>query len=150
MKSDTRHHEQSPAAQKTFLEKVQRLTMVLEEMGNPFTEETGDLLTLDTKDIAESSAAERVATHLQKGKEQFKTFMDKLDDGQYFYQSIKKNSIDFFKTGTGQSKQSEKKLLKEDCHLFSRLFISCQLEVVIYRNFLSMRTSRFPLSQQEW
>ena len=146
VKSDTRHHEQSPAAQKTFLEKVQRLTMVLEEMGNPFTEVTGDLLTLDTKDIAESSAAERVATHLQKGKEQFKTFMDKLNDGQYFYQSIKKNSIDFFKTGTGQSKQSEKKLLKEDCHLFSRLFISCQTRGCDLQEFFKHENQSFPPS----
>ena len=146
MKKDTRHHEQSPAAQKAFLEKVQKLTTVIEEMANPFAEETGDLLTLDTKDIAESTAAERVATHLQKGKEQFKTFMDKLNDGQHFYQPIKKNRMDFFSMGPGPSKQSETKLLKEDCHLFSRLFISCQTRGCDLQEFFSHENQSFPPS----
>jgi len=48
----TKHHEQIPTTQRSFLEKVQRLTNTLEEMGNPFQEESGDLLSLDTKDIA--------------------------------------------------------------------------------------------------
>lgn len=47
----------------------------MQEMGNPFTEESNDLLVLDTKDIADSSAAELIAVHHQRGKEQFKSFM---------------------------------------------------------------------------
>ena len=39
----------------------------MEEMGNPFKEESGDLLTLDTKDIADSSAAQLIATHHERG-----------------------------------------------------------------------------------
>ena len=43
--------------------------MVMEEMGNPFEEESGDHLTLDTKDIADPSAAQLIATHHERGKE---------------------------------------------------------------------------------
>ena len=37
--------------QASFLEKVQRLTNTLEEMGNPFQEESGDLPNLDTREM---------------------------------------------------------------------------------------------------
>ncbi|CAE1246682.1 unnamed protein product [Acanthosepion pharaonis] len=56
-KKGSHHHEQSPTAQKAFFEKVHRLTSVIEEMGNPFSEESTDLLSLDTKDIADPTAA---------------------------------------------------------------------------------------------
>ena len=126
-KKGSHHHEQSPTAQKTFFKKVQRLTAVMEEMGNPFSEESSDLLSLDTKDIADPSAAQLVGTHLERGKGQFKTFMEKLkSESQHFYQSIKKNNNDFFKTITDPAEKSETHIIKEDCQLFSRLFISCQ------------------------
>ena len=56
--------EQTPGAQKIFIKKVQRLTNVIEEMGNPFSKETGDLLVLDSKNIADSIGVDVVATHL--------------------------------------------------------------------------------------
>lgn len=147
VKKDSRHHEQSPKAQKAFFEKVQRLTMVIEEMGNPFAEETGDLLTLDTKDIADPSAAQLIATHHERGKEQFKTFMDKLQaDSHCFYQPIKKNNTDFFKIWSESTNQSETKLLKEDCQLFSRLFISCQTRGCDLREFFKHENQSFPPS----
>jgi len=34
----TKHHEQTPTTQRSFMEKVQRLTNTLEEMGKPFQE----------------------------------------------------------------------------------------------------------------
>ncbi|CAE1246962.1 unnamed protein product [Acanthosepion pharaonis] len=92
-KKGSQHHEQSPTAQKAFFKKVQRLTSVIEEMGDPFSEKSTDLLSLDTKDIADPTAALLVASHLEKGKEQFQTFMDKLKtDSQHFYQPIKRNN----------------------------------------------------------
>ena len=46
-KKSNRHHEQTETVQRAFFEKVKQLTMVMEEMGNPFEEESGDLLTLE-------------------------------------------------------------------------------------------------------
>ena len=40
------------------------MTSTLEEMGNPFQEESEDLLSLDTKDIASPWSADRIAAHL--------------------------------------------------------------------------------------
>ena len=56
---------------KSFFEKVKSLSAVMQEMGNPFQEESADLLVLDTKNIADPALAEMVATHHQRGKEQF-------------------------------------------------------------------------------
>ena len=46
------HHEQQPGMQSAFLKDVQPLTLVLQDMGNPFLEESNDLLVLDTKNIS--------------------------------------------------------------------------------------------------
>ena len=147
VKEDSRHHEQSPTAQKRFLDKVRRLTAVIEEMGNPFAEETTDLLTLDMKDKADPSAAELIATHHERAKEQFKTFMDKLHtDKGYFYKPFKKNNTDFFKSGRKTGSQSETKLLKEDCQLFSRLFISCQTRGCDLGEFFAHENHSYPPS----
>ena len=45
----SKHHEQTLSAQRSFLEKAKALLTVLKEMGNPFQEDSADLLVLDTK-----------------------------------------------------------------------------------------------------
>lgn len=94
----TSHHEQTPRAQKVFLEKVLKLTQVLKELGNPFQEDSGDLLSLDTKDIAHASAVELLSTHYERGRTRFQQFMEGLQDEEVttFYDPIKRNRMDFF------------------------------------------------------
>ena len=53
--NETRHHEQQGAVQKTFLEQVTALVCCMEGMGNPFLEESGDILSFDTEDIVDQS-----------------------------------------------------------------------------------------------
>ena len=45
------HHDQLPGVQKKFKREAKSLTSVFEELGNPFLEESQDLLVLDTKYI---------------------------------------------------------------------------------------------------
>lgn len=47
--NDNRHHEQVRSVQKAFAEDVKNLVNVIEEMGNPFCEESDDLILLDQK-----------------------------------------------------------------------------------------------------
>ena len=47
----TQHFEQRHSFQATFIHHLQQMTDSLEEMGNPFLEETKDLMRLDTRDI---------------------------------------------------------------------------------------------------
>lgn len=95
----------------------------MQEMGNPFMEESDDLLVLDTKDIVDASSAELIGVHHQQGKEQFKSFMtdlQSLNRSCSFYKPFKRNMVTFFKhkpvvSGTN----SKMKELKDDCQLFS-------------------------------
>lgn len=47
---DVRHHEEAKHEQKAFKRDVNSLAITLEEMGNPFTENSSDLLVLDSRD----------------------------------------------------------------------------------------------------
>ena len=51
-REDTRHHDQTPSVQTSFVRDVRTLVSVIEELGNPFEEESMDLVVLDTKEIA--------------------------------------------------------------------------------------------------
>ena len=60
--SDTRHHEDNPAAQATFLWHVESLVSSMSETGNPFMDPGGDLLVLDTRVVAECTIVDSVQT----------------------------------------------------------------------------------------
>ena len=82
-----------------------------------------------------------------RGKNQFKTFMDNLHtDESYFYKPFKKRNTDFFKCGRKTGSKSETKLLKVDCQLFKRLFISCQTRGCGLREFFSHENHSYPPS----
>ena len=51
--TDFRHHEQTKHAQMTFGRDITSLTDVIEDMGNPFAENSKDLLVLDSRDLAD-------------------------------------------------------------------------------------------------
>ena len=96
---------------------------MMRDLGNPFQEEPRDLLTLDTK----TSAAELVRTHFEKGRVAFIDFFNGLSDEGMFYKPMKKNKTDFFRQeATAASSDKKMQVLKDDCRLFSQLFISCQ------------------------
>ena len=96
--NEEQHHEQTAHAQKTFLDRVDKLFSTIKEMGNPFLEESKDLLTIDSKIVAHPTAAELISTHFEKGKNQLEEFLQSLvaEDHSKFYNPIKKNRIDFF------------------------------------------------------
>ena len=71
LRSHTNHHEQTPKVQQVFLERVDKLFQVFTDMGNSFTEVSGNLLSLDTNDIAHPSAAELIFTHYDRGRTRF-------------------------------------------------------------------------------
>ena len=68
------HHDQTTSVQNAIWEDVCSLVNVMEELGNPFEEESEDLLVLDSKDIADASAVEAVKKAHKIGQQQFQTF----------------------------------------------------------------------------
>ena len=98
MDQDTRHHEQTNSSQVTFTQQVKRLVKVIEELGNPFLEESTDLVRLDTRDIADPTVVSTVQQAEEIGKKQYKTFVaDRLLERTVpLTEPIKKNKLPLF------------------------------------------------------
>ena len=54
------HHEQKKHVQIAFAKDVKSLTKTIEQMGNPFIENSDDLLVLDSRNIVDSAMADTV------------------------------------------------------------------------------------------
>ena len=125
------HHDQQPSVQDEFAKDVKSLVKVFEEMGNPFLERSEDLLVLDSRDIVDSSVVETVRKIEAIGEEQFKDYFKKrVQKGEIpITEVITKNKLALFRTPRKQTSSRQKMQvtsLKNDCILFSRLFIACQ------------------------
>ena len=131
-KKDTgRHHEQIPSVQKTFLSHVQSFTATMEEIGNPFADTGTDLYTLDTKVIVSDNVVETIRSAEDIGKTQYKQFVAERmnSDITAFNNTIHKNNLPLFSSSSGKkpSKSTSKiSNLRNDVHLFSRMYIACQ------------------------
>ena len=125
---------------------MKTMTTVLQDIGNPFQDEPSDLLSLDTKNIADPSLPKLVAIHNERGLKQFEVFLGGLHNEECsFYNPIKKNKVAFFKQEQHVS-SSKEKALKGDCRLFSRLFISCQTRQCDLQEFFRHENQSSPAS----
>ena len=70
-----RHHDRCSSVQITFFNQVEALTNVIEEMGNPFIEESNELLVLDTRDVADPLVVDAVHKLKKTGLEQYNTLL---------------------------------------------------------------------------
>lgn len=73
-RTDTRHHDQTPSVQASFVKDDRSLVGVIEEMGNRFEEDSQDLVKMVTKEIAGTVAVETVMNVKRIGQEQFDAF----------------------------------------------------------------------------
>ena len=118
-------------AHKKHLPKMYVLT-VIEEMGNPFEEDSHDLLVLNTKEIADSRVIETVHTAKQIGKTLFEEFSKDslIDISKPIKEPIPKNKLPLFNTSrelkAAKAKQ-QMMSLKNDAELFAQLYIGCQM-----------------------
>lgn len=128
--SETRHHEQTRKFQVTFAQNAQSLVEVIEEMGNPFFEDSKDLLRLDTRDMIDPAVASSVSQAENLGKQQYETFISErlLERSVPISEPIKKNhcSVDLHLDLEKSKSSLQVASLKSDVSLFSRLYISCQ------------------------
>ena len=56
------HHEQNMSTQKNFVADVAAVVDTIREMGNPFKEDSGKLLVLDTKEVIGNNSVESIRT----------------------------------------------------------------------------------------
>ena len=118
--------------------------------GNPFLEESSDLYKLDSKDIVTSEIAE-IDTLKDIGLQQYNEFLNRIttEGKPDFYDPMKKNNFPLFSRKTKPNPGSSKWKLenvKNDCNLFSRLFISCQSRQCDMEEFFSHENQSTPPS----
>ena len=129
---DTEHHEQSDSFQVKFSTQVNELIMAMEEMGNPFIEDTDHLFALDTKDIMSEDVIDTVRGIVQLGQEQYNKFIEErfLKAEKPVSETIPRNKLALFSNHKLPSPKSTSagvlKLIKSDMALFARLYIACQ------------------------
>ena len=73
--TDTRQHEESNPVQVSFVRDVQSLTDTIEQMGNPFTENSSDMIILNTRDIADPAIIERVCQIEKLGTDRYELYV---------------------------------------------------------------------------
>ena len=102
----------------------------MDELGNPFLEDSKDLIALDIKDIMPERVVESVKNAHKIGVSQYNSYMeDRLEKCLVAVtDTISKNDLPLF--GSPQPSKSKTKqqitALKNDCNLFARLYIACQ------------------------
>lgn len=100
-------------------------------MGNPFAEDNGDLLVLDTRDIADPAIVETVRVIEKTGQEQYEKYMTErvIKRTTPLSDPISRNKMPLFSRPPARVPSKAKQIvssLKSDCVLFSRLYIACQ------------------------
>ena len=129
--TDTRHHEESNPVQVSFSQDVQPITDIIVQMGNPFTENSSDLIILDTRGIADPAIVERVNQTEKLGKIGM-SFMSRNAwwKRKNINNPIKRNKLALFSCpNVNEHSKSQQQLssLKNYCSLFSRSYIASQI-----------------------
>ena len=123
LSEQTKHHEQIPSAQKRFSKNVNDLVSAFQQAGNPFSEESKDLIALDSKKIANQNAVYNMRKVAESGVKQFNGFVNDClkEKKTSIYEIIKKNKFAIFTQPSKPNKASNKMeitTLKKSCQLF--------------------------------
>ena len=129
--AETCHHEQKRHIQAAFAQDVKSLVEAFEEMGNPFLEDSEDLLVLDSRNIVDASVRDAIQKIEQLGINQYEVYVKErlVKQTKAIADPIKRNNLHLFSrppVHQKSSKQLQLSSLKNDCSLFSRLYIASQ------------------------
>lgn len=145
-----KHHEQTKSMQQRFVNHVLNLRDVFEREGNPFQEESQDLIALDTRDISNPKAIKNLNDAEKIGKEQFDLFVaDRIKSNKKsIFDVISRNKLFVFNQPSQRSIAGKDELttLKKSCHLFSQLYIACQVRNGDLDEFFRHENAAFPPS----
>ena len=118
-------------------------------MGNPFTEDSSDLLVLDSRNIADVAVSDTLQKIEKLGSEQYEKFIEErlLSHNLSIAEPIKKNNLYFFSRPPirqKSSKQIQMSSLKSNCSLFSRLYIASQTRDGDLQEFFKHENQAYP------
>ena len=125
---EKRYHElyEIRSVQNTFKKQVDDLCNTMEQFGNPFKENSVDLIVLDKHDIVSEDVIETF------GKDQYERFCQErlVEISNSSFDSVKANKLPLFSLSSPKKKSTKSfqlSNLKQNCSLFSQLYVSCQV-----------------------
>ena len=150
-----KHHEHTLSSQTSYARDVNALVTTFETMGNPFTEETTEVLVLDTRDVADPKVSESITKIEDLGKQQYHKFREErlIQTTKTLTEPITKNKLPLFGNPPVRNSSRSSPLvssLKNDCALFSRLFIACQTRDGDLDNFFRHENHAYPPSLSQF
>ena len=131
----------SPLNKKKLLQDIKEMTETIKEYGNPFLEESRDLVSLDNNMVSHTETLDQFEP---RGMEQFQNFRKNVNNN-LFYSPIKKNNYQIFQSShESKNKNKPQTSLKQDCTLFSNLFILCQTRQLDLDDFFKHENQACP------
>ncbi|CAH1160137.1 unnamed protein product [Phaedon cochleariae] len=151
---NTRHHDENQATQRLFEQQVKRVIFAFMELGNPFCDDTGDLMNIVTKQSVHENVKQTVMTIEEVGSHEFRQYVDKRIDRRVepISQPIKKLKMPLFSTPPPRSSKSKSVLrsVRNDCNLFARLYIGCETRGGDLNEFFRHENHAWPPSLAEY
>ena len=135
------------------MQDVGNLIDAIHDLGNPFLEDSGDLITLDTKDFMEQFSIAFVKNAYMLGPEQYALFVQERFEEQQktISNPFKKNKLPLFSKKKNLTKVDHQvAALKEDCSLFGRLYIASQNRDGDLQNFFKHENQPWPPSFSQY
>ncbi len=103
----------------------------MEKMGNPFCDDSKDLLVLDSRDLADPANINVVRQIEKLGQEQHDSFVHErlINQTKPITDPIKRSNLLFSRPPVREKPRTQLPVssLKNDCYLFSRLLIASQI-----------------------
>ncbi len=125
-----KHHDQSPSVQKRFAADTKALVAAFQDAGNPFDEDSDEIVILDTKEVMSESVAQSIMCAHVEGKKQHSAFVkERLESITVsFHEPIKMNKI-LLPSNPYKKQRAIKRIdsTKNDLHLLRQLYISLQV-----------------------
>ena len=142
----TLHHENKSSTQVRFKRDFQSLLSSLEELGNPFEENSGDLISLCSKAICDPSVLSTVKEIDSIGRKQLIQFIEErlTSRTKSIMDVIPRNKLALFKDRTPPIGPNKVLGLKSGVKLFSRLYVACQTRTGNMDEFFSHENQPYP------
>ena len=148
--SDTTHHEQNHSYQQRFHNHIKLLVTQIDELGNPFTDTSDQIIVLDSKEVLDQVVSKTVKTIESVGKSQFFEFHESriVRQEKSVDDIISKNKLPLCNHRPKlKSKQTnEVATMRRNVKMFSQLYIANQRITGYLDTFFSHENSSVPLS----
>ena len=118
-------------------------------MGNPFAENSKDLLVLDSRNLADPAVIDTWRQIKSLGQEQYDTYVNErlVNQTKPITDPINRNNLPLLSRPSVREKsraQLQRSSLKNDCSLFSRLYIASQIRSGDLDQFFQHENQAYP------